>query len=60
MENKEIFQSIIERFSLEMKMDSILREELSVEIIKLIEEDKCKKEVLEKTLKSVKIENENT
>ncbi len=60
MEDKGILQSILERFSTEIRMDSIFGEKLSTEIIKLIEEDKCKKDALEKILKSVKIENENS
>ncbi|MFZ3089976.1 MAG: hypothetical protein WA240_05045 [Nitrospirota bacterium] len=62
MEDKGIFQTIIERFAAEMNMDSILGEELSAEIIKLIGEDKCKKEQLERILKfkNMKTENENS
>jgi hypothetical protein len=60
MEDKGILQSILERYLTEMSMDGVLGEKLSAEIIKLIEEDKCKKEALEKLLKSVKTENENS
>lgn len=60
MEDKGILQSILERYLTEMSTDSVLGKTLSAEIIKLIEEDKCKKEALEKLLKSVKTENENS
>lgn len=60
MEDKGILQSILERYLTEMSTDSVLGKNLSAEIIKLIEEDKCKKEALEKLLKSVKTENENS
>lgn len=60
MEDKGILQSILERFSTDMRVDSVLGSKLSAEITKLIEEDKCKKEALEKLLKSVKTENENS
>lgn len=52
MEDKGIFQTIIENFASEMKIAPVLGEKLSAEIIKLIKEDKCKKEQLEKILKS--------
>lgn len=60
MEDKGILQSILERYLTEMSTNSVLGKNLSAEIIKLIEEDKCKKEALEKLLKSVKTENENS
>lgn len=60
MEDKGIFQSILERFSLDMKTDSILGEEIASEIMKLIEEDHCKKDTLEKILKTIKIKDEDS
>lgn len=60
MEDKGIFQSILERFSLDMKTDSILGEEIASEITKLIEEDHCKKDTLEKIFKTIKIKDEDS
>ena len=60
METKEIFQSILERFSTAMRKDPVIGEELSEEIINLLKkEDKVRKETLEKILKSGKKGNEN-
>lgn len=53
MEDKGIFKAILERFMLEMKRDGILGEELASEIVRLIEENHCKKDTLEKVLKTI-------
>ena len=55
METKEIFQSILERFSTALREDTVIGEELSEKIINLIKkENKLKKETLEEILKSGK------
>lgn len=63
MEDRGIYQSIIERFSNEMGEDPKLGKSLSEKIIKHIKEKTAKKETLDNleiTLKTMKIRNEDS